>query len=185
MNGDEGARDFSANFSAREVAAAWSDPQALAEVGRRMSGLEFLRSTVEGDLPQLPLGDTLAFRLVEADHGVVAFRCSVDARHYNNIGSVHGGLPAALIDSACGCAVFSTLERGDAWTTLGLSIDFLRPPSMTGELRCEGHVVRVGRRSAVADAELYDADGRLCAKGSSQCLIMRGHWLSGPKADES
>ena len=164
--------------SARSAAfaAAWKDPKAFAEIGRTMTGLEFLRAMVEGELPQLPLGDTLAFRLSAVESGSVTFRCVVDGRHYNNIGSVHGGVPAALIDSASGCAVFSTLSKGDAWTTLGLSVDFLRAPNTEGELRCEGRVVRAGRRSAVADAELYDADGRLCARGSSQCLIMRGMW---------
>lgn len=157
-------------------AAAWKDPKAFAEIGRTMTGLGFLQAMVSGELPQLPLGDTLAFHLSAVESGAVTFRCSVDARHYNNIGSVHGAVPAALIDSASGCAVFSTLEKGDAWTTLSLSVDFLRAPNTEGELRCEGRVVRAGRRTAVADAELYDADGRLCARGSSQCLITRGMW---------
>lgn len=119
------------------------------------------------------MGDVLAMRLVEVDEGRAVFTCRVDERHFNLIGTVHGGLAATLIDSASGCAVYSTLAPGDKWTTMSLSIDYLRGMPGAGEVRCTGTVVRVGRRTGVADATIVDADGRLVARGSSTCLIVR------------
>jgi uncharacterized protein (TIGR00369 family) len=43
-------------------------------------------------------------------------------RHYNPIGSVHGGYAAILLDSAMGLAVQSTLPAGPGYTTLEFKI---------------------------------------------------------------
>jgi uncharacterized protein (TIGR00369 family) len=160
--------------ASRTRTLSWQDPHALARSARHCSGLDFLRAIASGELAQPPIGDVLGFRLIEAEPGRVVFRCDMDERHFNLIGSVHGGLVATLIDSASGCAVYTTLARGDAWTTLNLGVDYLRPTPGEGPVRCVGRVVRVGRRTGVADAELLDAEGRVCARGSSTCLIMRG-----------
>ena len=40
-----------------------------------------------------------------------------------------------------------------------------------GRLRCEGSVLQRGRRTALAQAQLYDADRRLVAHATSTCMI--------------
>ena len=87
---------------------------------------------------------------------------------------MHGGFGATLLDSAMGCAVHSTLNAGDAYTTLELKINFLRPLThTTGAVRGIGTVVYSGRTTALAEGRLEDASGKLYAFATSTCLIRR------------
>ncbi|MFO0557574.1 MAG: PaaI family thioesterase [Polyangiales bacterium] len=164
----------SAQPRSRERTFAWEDPRAAAQAGHALTGLEYLRSIVTGALPQPPIAMALALRLTEVSEGRAVFECTPDESHFNLIATVHGGLAATLIDSASGCAVYSTLGLGDRWTTVNLSIDYLAAlDDQTGALRCEGSVVRVGRTIAIADARVLDSRGSLVARGSSTCLVRR------------
>ena len=69
----------------------------------------------------------------------------------------------------------STLEAGVGYTSLDLSVKFLRRLTAdSGTARAVGHVVHSGRSTALARAELLDGAGRLVAEGTSSCLILRG-----------
>jgi len=152
----------------------WLDPMDALERGVGLTGLEYLAAIARGEIAQPPLGEAMGFRLTEIESGRALFTAEVAEHHYNLIGSVHGGFAATLIDSASGCAVMSTLGVGDRWTTLNLQIDYLAGLDRdAGAIVCEGRLVRVGRRTAIADAELRDTQGRVYARGSSTCLIMR------------
>jgi uncharacterized protein (TIGR00369 family) len=97
-----------------------------------------------------------------------------ERRHYNPIGSVHGGVAATLLDSALGCAVHSTLEAGARYTTVDLRVTFVKPlTASTGPVRCEGRIIHVGTRIATAEGRITDADGRLYAHGTATCLVTR------------
>jgi acyl-coenzyme A thioesterase PaaI-like protein len=91
-----------------------------AEVLTAQDGLAFLQAMIAGSVPNPPMSETLGFHLTEVEHGRAVFEGLPEYRHYNPIGSVHGGFAATLLDSALGCAVFSTLARGEKWTTLEL-----------------------------------------------------------------
>ena len=152
---------------------SWSDPKPGADAARRMSGLDYITAMMKGAIPVGPIMDTLAFRLVEVGDGVAVFECEPREFVYNAIGSVHGGIPATLIDSAASCAVHTKLPAGTGYTTVNLSVDMIKSiTAASGTLRCEGRVVRAGNRIAVADAELKGADGTLYARGSVTCLIL-------------
>ena len=93
-------------------------------------------------------------------------------RHYNPIGTVHGGFAATLLDSALGCAIFSTLGQGDAWTTLELKLNFVRAMSKdTGPVRAEGRVIHRGRTVATSEGDLKDGAGKLYAHATTTCMI--------------
>ncbi|MBI3435186.1 MAG: PaaI family thioesterase, partial [Proteobacteria bacterium] len=70
--------------------------------------------------------ETLGFQLTEIAHGQATFTGLPEFRHYNPMGTVHFGFFATLLDSALGCAVFSTLAAGEGWTTLELKINAVR-----------------------------------------------------------
>jgi uncharacterized protein (TIGR00369 family) len=92
--------------------------------------------------------------------------------HYNPLGSVHGGILSTLLDTAAGCAVHTTLPPGVGYTSLDLSVKFLRPVTVaSGLLHCEGTVLQRGRRTALAEARLIDKAGRLVAHATSTCLV--------------
>jgi uncharacterized protein (TIGR00369 family) len=93
-------------------------------------------------------------------------------RHYNPIGSVHGGYAAILLDSAMGLAVQSTLPVGTGYTTLEFKISFVRGMSETsGVVRTEGRVLNAGSRVVTAEARITDAKGRLLAHATTTCHV--------------
>lgn len=139
-----------------------------------MDGLEQLTAMLDGQLPPAPIAATLGMTAFEVlDRGSVAVELVPEPRHYNPIGSVHGGVHSALLDTACGCAVHSTLAVGELYTTLDLSVKFLRPVTVdSGRLRAVGTVIQRGRRTALAEGKLYDAANRLVAHATSSCMIL-------------
>jgi uncharacterized protein (TIGR00369 family) len=135
-------------------------------------GLDFLKAMVAGILPQAPMAATLGFRLAEVEQGRAVFEGLPEFRHYNPIGTVHGGFAATLLDSALGCAIFSTLAKGEAWTTLELKLNFVRPLNKdTGAVRAEGRIIHRGRTVATSEGDLRDKAGKLYAHASTTCMI--------------
>jgi uncharacterized protein (TIGR00369 family) len=164
-----GARDES-----RQRVYGWDDPAITAASARELDGASFLRAILDGTLPTPPIAHTLDFRLTSVEPGAVVFEFTPAESHYNPIGSVHGGVMATLCDSACGCAVQSMLPAACYYTSLDLSVKFLRPvTSGTGPMACAGTVTHLGGRSALAQARLTDAAGKLYAHATSSCMIFR------------
>ncbi|MFB7291572.1 PaaI family thioesterase [Actinacidiphila glaucinigra] len=150
----------------------WGDPKVSAAAVGRTSGLEFLRDVLAGRLPAPPIASTLGFTLEEVEEGRAVFAMEPGEEHYNPIGSVHGGVYATLLDSAAGCAVQSVLPEGMGYTSLDLNLKFLRPITVdTGKVRAVGTVLNQGRRTALAQAELFDATDRLLAHATSSCML--------------
>lgn len=159
----------------RERAHSWSDPAATAQAARGTSGLEFLRAVVAGEVPPPPIGETIGMRWESVEQGRVVFGITPEEFHYNPIGTVHGGVFATLLDSACGCAVHSTLPAGTGYTTLDITVKYLRPATVdTGPVRCVGEVVHAGSRTALAEASVTDSSGRRLAHATSSCMILGG-----------
>ncbi|MDC2953955.1 MULTISPECIES: PaaI family thioesterase [Streptomyces] len=150
----------------------WDDPAISAATVGQGSGLHFLREILAGRLPAPPIAATLGMDLEEVDHGHAVFSLEPGEEHYNPIGSVHGGIYATMLDSAAGCAVQSTLPQGMAYTSLDLTVKFLRPITAdTGKVRAVGSVLNSGRRTALAEAQLFDSADRLLAHATSSCML--------------
>jgi len=142
------------------------------DVMASMAGLDFVRGIFEGKLPAPPIMQTVEPFDSTAEPGVVVFHSVPGFRHYNPIGSVHGGYAATLLDSAMGLAVHSMLPPGTGYTTLEFKISFIRGMTKdTGVVRSEGRTLNVGRRTATAEARITDASGRLLAHATTTCLV--------------
>jgi uncharacterized protein (TIGR00369 family) len=153
---------------------SWEDPKALAEAARGLTGMEFLRKVVSGELPRPPISALMDFGLAELEEGRAVFTAVPAEYHYNPIGVVHGGLAATLLDSAMGCAVHSTLPAGAGYTTLEIKVNYVRAlTAETGEVRCEARVIHVGGRTATAEGKVFDAAGKLYAHATTTCIIFR------------
>src|SRR6201999_2659503 len=132
----------------------------------------FVRAIFSGKLPEPPIMQTVEPFDSTAEPGVVVMHSIPGFRHYNPIGSVHGGYAAILLDSAMGLAVQSTLPAGTGYTTLEFKISFVRGMSETrGVVRTEGRVLNAGRRIATAEARITDAKDRLIAHATTTCLV--------------
>jgi uncharacterized protein (TIGR00369 family) len=142
------------------------------EIMASMPGVEFVRAIFSGKLPAPPIMQTVEPFDSTAEPGVVVMHSIPGFKHYNPIGSVHGGYAAILLDSAMGLAVHSMLPAGTGYTTLEFKISFVRGMSETsGVVRTEGRVLNAGRRVATAEARITDARDRLIAHATTTCLV--------------
>ena len=113
------------------------------DVMASMTGLEFVRAIFEGKLPAPPIMETVEPFDSTAENGVVTFHSVPGFRHYNPIGSVHGGYAAILLDSAMGLAVHTTLPAGTGYTTLEFKISFIKGMTKdTGPVHGRPHAQR-------------------------------------------
>ena len=122
------------------------------DVLKSYDGLGFLKAIIAGTVPNPPISGLVGFHLVEAEQGRAVFEGVPEFHLYNPIGTVHGGFAATLLDSALGCAIFSTLAKGEYWTTLELKFNFVRPMTKdTGPVRAEGRIIHRGRTVATSE----------------------------------
>ena len=95
-----------------------------------------------------------------------------DEVHENPMGTMHGGIVAALVDTAMGCALSSLLPADAGFTTLELKTNYVRAVTQgTGRIYAEGSVVHSGGRVATTESRVYDESGALYAHATSTCLI--------------
>jgi uncharacterized protein (TIGR00369 family) len=143
------------------------------EIVTAVSGLEFLTALRDEVHPPPPFAGVANIWISEVEKGRVLFEALPSARFYNPLGTVHGGWISTLLDSAMGCAVHSSMPAGQIYTTVDMTISFVRPVlEQTGKLRCEGNVIHVGGRIATAQGRIWDPAGTLIAHGTETCLLM-------------
>src|SRR5689334_2708223 len=125
-------------------------------------GLGFLNALIDGTLPKPPIADLLGFDIVEAERGKAVFEGLPEFRHYNPIGTVHGGLALTLLDSCMSCAIQTTLQKGEIYTTLEVKVNLVRAITKdTGLVRATGRLIHRGRTTGTAEGDIRDARGNL------------------------
>jgi uncharacterized protein (TIGR00369 family) len=136
------------------------------------TGMEVMQAMLAGKLPYPHIAETLDFALIEIEPGKATFQGTPQLKHYNPLGTVHGGWYATLLDSAVGCAVHTMMPVGRAYTTAELSINIVRAAShQTGPLRAIGTVIHCGRQMATAEGRIIGPDGKLYAHATTTCLV--------------
>lgn len=157
----------------RSLTVHWNDPIPVLDVARTMSGLAYLEGMRDGVYPPPPIAQLLGMAIESVAKGQVVFTIEPHESHYNPLGVVHGGVACTVLDTVLGCAVHTTLEQGWFYTSIDLSVSYLRPFTLTtGPLRVTGRVLKPGRRVAFAEAVAVDAEGREIATATSSLLVM-------------
>ncbi len=137
-----------------------------------LTGLQVMTAILDGTLPHPYMADTMDCDLVELGDGVAVFQATPQLKHYNPLGSVHGGWYATLLDFALGCAVQTKLPAGRGYTTSQINLNIVRAANMkTGVLRCIGTALHVGRQVGTSEARIVGPDGKLYAHATTTCTI--------------
>jgi uncharacterized protein (TIGR00369 family) len=147
------------------------------EAAQRVLGGE----KVEGFPMRLPppVAGTVGFALVAMEKGSAVTRMEARVeRHANPMGTVHGGILCDLADAAMGMAAASTLAQGESFTTLELSMNFLRPV-FDATLEARAKVVHRGKTMLYLECDVVTADGKPVAKSKSTALVLRGEMAKG------
>jgi uncharacterized protein (TIGR00369 family) len=174
MSAEATLAEWNAQYEAAKARMAAGAGAGLAKmedlVGK--TGLQQMTALLEGHAPYPHIADTMDFTLVEVGEGRAVFQGTPQMKHYNPLGSVHGGWYATLLDSALGCAVHTMMPVGRAYTTAELGVNIVRAASFkSGPLRAIGTVIHCGRQMATAEARIVGPDGKLYAHATTTCLV--------------
>src|SRR6201987_1336369 len=138
------------------------------------SGLKYFRALKDGSIARSAMLELFDINIEAAEPGLVVLTAIPTAEHYNPLGFVHGGYAAVLVDTCMAAAVVTSLEPGLSPVTLEYKINFARPVAAgTGGVRGEGRPLHVGGQMAIGEGSLRDAKGRLLARGTTTCHVVR------------
>jgi uncharacterized protein (TIGR00369 family) len=118
----------------------------------------------------------LGFSLESIGAGRASLRLEAGSRHKQLLGVVHGGILAALADTAAAIAAHTVAPKGTALATIELKINYLEPVP-GGRVRAEARVLRAGRNFVVSECEIFTAKGKLAAKALLTFGAAGGHSL--------
>ena len=173
----------SAAAQVRHREITWEDPLVGAALARDLSGLDYLRAIAGGHIAAAPIAVLLGMSILQVEPGHVVFGLDVGEHLYNPIGSVHGGVFCTLLDSAMGCAVHASLDRGQAYATLELKVNLVKAlTTKTPSVVATGQVVSAGRRVITASGQITGPDGTLYAHATTTCLVLDPRSAAGQEA---
>ena len=98
---------------------------------------------------------------VEPGRSVISV--AVEEIHLNGAGALHGGVYASLIDTSMGLSVLALV--GVRTATIQMNVHFLGAVN-SGRITCKSEVLHRTRRTATAEAKVYDAEDNLVALGT-------------------
>ena len=125
-----------------------------------------------------PVAELVGFEVCDAVDGRAVMTLQAGPQHANPMGTLHGGILCDIGDAAMGYAFASTLAEGETFTTIDLRISFLRPV-WNALLRAEAKVVHRGRTVGYVECDVTDDMGKLIAKLSSTCMVLRKDMAAG------
>lgn len=92
--------------------------------------------------------------------GKATLRVGYSEKVRNTKGNVHGGVQAAVADSACALALSTVFDGAMPFSTSDMHIRFLEPAS--GPMFAEAEILRLSARSSVLECKLK-CDGQMVA----------------------
>ncbi|HET9173401.1 MAG TPA: PaaI family thioesterase [Actinospica sp.] len=138
-----------------------------------LTGLRLFELYRDGAMDPVGIASLMDIRCAEVEDGRIVFTCKTRPDFANPLGMLHGGIAATLLDSAMGCAVHTTLPASQGYTSLDISVRYIRAGAVDGgELRAEGRVVHRGRKVRTAEATLTDETGKLIATATSSLMVL-------------
>jgi uncharacterized protein (TIGR00369 family) len=145
---------------------------------RSPAQLQRMRGIVSGEYPKPPIADLIGFRFVDVELGRSVFELEASHRHANPMGTLHGGVLCDLADIAMGSAFSTTLEEDETFTTVDLTMKFLKP-IWKARLTATAMLTRRTRVMGLIECDVTDENGSLVAKAFSTCMVLRGQDAKG------
>lgn len=108
--------------------------------------------------------------VLSAESGKLSFEYIVRKEMTNPMGSLHGGISAAIIDDIIGATIFS-LNEDFFYTTINNVIDYYAPANEADKIIAETCILKKGKQIINAQCELWNANKtKLLARGYSNLL---------------
>jgi uncharacterized protein (TIGR00369 family) len=189
-------RDTAGNHASPQAANTtetpdpWQRPVAgeilSQRVWQQLGGLEVLQRQLAGTLPAPPVQHLIGLRLTSAAPNEATYEMPATewlCAPFRN--RVQGGGVAVLADAALNTAIGTGLPPATALAPIDLKINYVRPLPSDGRVAVgRGAVVHLGRRLAVGDSRVLDADGRTVAVATGSAMLLPGRPASLGAAEE-
>jgi uncharacterized protein (TIGR00369 family) len=133
---------------------------------------------VQGTVPAPPVARLVGFEIVSIELGPSEFALDAGPQHANPMGTLHGGIICDVADAAIGTAMASSLEDDETFTSLDLTIKFLKPV-WNNCIRAVARLVKRTRSLGLLECEVTDESGSLVALVYSTCMVLRGESAKG------
>ena len=140
--------------------------------------LQTLQKMAKGEFPPPGVAKLVGFELKAVDLGHSVFEMTAGPQHANPMGTLHGGIICDIADGAMGCAMATTLEDGESFTTLDLTTKFFKP-IWNARIIATAHVTKRTRQLGLIECDVRDEKGSLVAKVYSSCMVLRGDEAKG------
>lgn len=153
----------------------------MAQDERPTKGVSYrawIEKILAGEADPPPVAQLVGFRLVSASEDEARFELDAGRRHWNPMGTVHGGVLTDVADAAMGTALGMVLDEGETFTTIELHANFFKPV-WQGTLAATARLVRRTRSLAMLECDVTDEDDRLVARFSSTCMVLAGEAAAG------
>ncbi|WP_314037575.1 PaaI family thioesterase [Dietzia sp. CH92] len=138
------------------------------------AGLDALREIIDGRRHLSPGAYSLGVRLTGAEAGAVTMTAEPADWALNNGGTVHGGIVSGWVDAALGYATATVVEEGTGYSTLDLTVRYIRALRLEKTpATIHAEVEHAGRSTCVVQAKVLDTDGRTCASASGVMMLFR------------
>ncbi len=111
-------------------------------------------------------------------NGKASLTMSVESRHLNKGGVLHGGIHLMMLDKALGSALISVLPESEWCATTMLNTSFVAPAFEDSVIKARGRLIKRGRNVAHLEGEVVDESGRILSKANGTWAI----WQSKPES---
>ena len=122
-------------------------------------------------MQDIPFLKTLGLELKEIAEQHAEMTVTIDARHLNYMGTVHGGLISTLIDTVCFFPM-PLIPSGLKLTTVDLNVSFVRPARKGDTLVARSELLHLGRRTARLSVKVTDQNQSLVAYGTATLMVL-------------
>ncbi len=113
-----------------------------------------------------PVSKSLDGTLLAASTGSITVEFEVREDQCNHAGILHGGIITTMLDEIMGMTLI-TVEIQHLYVTINLHVDFLFGAKPGEKVKVISEVFRVGKKIANVEAKMYNAEGKILAKGTS------------------
>jgi acyl-CoA thioesterase len=114
--------------------------------------------------------ERLGYRTIRREDGECEMELDLEEIHMSVANRAHGGVLFAMLDSAMGRAVLSTLPERRGCATIECRINYFRPVQ-SGRLFAIGKVLNTTRNTAYAEGSIVDSDDKLVARASATFIL--------------
>jgi uncharacterized protein (TIGR00369 family) len=128
---------------------------------------------LRGETPPPAAATLIGMALTRFGEGEAVVDLTVHDGQLNPMGTVQGGILAALADAAMGWAFMTTLGEGESYTTLEMKANFLKAVRK-GKLSARARVKKAGRTAGLVECDVLDEADSLVVYAVSTCLVLRG-----------